>query len=102
MLKNEREREIVSVMKERGGFITVGELCGLLYASESSVRRDLTALERHGVLKRVYGGAELITNYSSVVSFNYRSHENVSEKKAVAKKAASPRSFLKHRPMISL
>ncbi len=89
MLKNEREREIVSVMKERGGFITVGELCGLLYASESSVRRDLTALERHGVLKRVYGGAELITNYSSVVSFNYRSHENVAEKKTVAKKAAS-------------
>jgi DeoR family fructose operon transcriptional repressor len=76
-------------MKERGGFITVGELCGLLYASESSVRRDLTRLERHGVLKRVYGGAELITNFSSVVSFGYRSHENVAEKKIVAKKSAT-------------
>ena len=89
MLKNEREREIISLMKERGGFITVGELCNLLYASESSVRRDLTRLERHGALKRVYGGAELITNFSSVVSFGYRSHENVAEKKIVAKKSAS-------------
>jgi len=88
MLKNEREREITNILKYEDGFITVKELCKRLYASESSIRRDLAALESKGIVKRSYGGAELITNFSDVISFNKRYHHNIEEKKAIAKKAA--------------
>ena len=89
MLKNEREREIINMLKEAGGFITVKELCSKLYASESSIRRDLTALEHSGIVKKTYGGAEFITNFANVATFNQRTHHNVSQKKIIAKKAVS-------------
>lgn len=88
MLKNEREREIINILKIQDGFISVKELCTKLYASESSIRRDLTVLESRGIIKRTYGGAELITNFSNVISFNKRSHHSMEAKKAIAKKAA--------------
>lgn len=89
MLNNERKREIVNILKSREGFITVKELCILLYASESSIRRDLTSLENSGIIKRTYGGAELITSLSNVIAFNQRTNQNISAKKIIAKKAAS-------------
>ena len=88
MLKNEREREIINILKIQDGFITVKELCEKLYASESSIRRDLTVLENRGFIKRTYGGAELITNFSNVIAFNQRSHHSIDAKKIIAKKAA--------------
>ncbi len=87
MLKNERKREIMNILKNQDGFITVKELCTRLYASESSIRRDLTALENLGFVKRTYGGAELITNFSNVISFNKRAAHSVDAKKTIAKKA---------------
>lgn len=89
MQKNEREREIINILKENNGFVTVRELCRSLYASESSVRRDLTVLEGRGIINRTHGGAELITNFSNVVAFSKRSHHNTQAKKAIAKKAAT-------------
>ena len=71
MLKNEREREIINILKNDDGFITVKELCEKLYASESSIRRDLTALEKRGIVKRTYGGAELITNFSKLTCISF-------------------------------
>lgn len=88
MLKTEREREIINLLKMHDGFITVKELCEKLYASESSIRRDMIVLENRGIIKRTYGGAELITNFSNVISFNKRSHHNMEAKKVIAKKAA--------------
>ena len=88
MLKKEREREIINLLKNNNGFITVKELCTKLFASESSIRRDLSVLETRGIIKRNYGGAELITNFSNVVSFNQRFHHRTEEKKIIAKKAA--------------
>ena len=89
MLKNEREREILNLLKGRDGFVSVHELCETLFASESSIRRDLAVLEKRGIVKRNYGGAELITSYSNVVDFTHRTHYRVAEKRAIAKKAAS-------------
>ena len=88
MLKNEREQEIIDIMKKSGGFISVGELCKRLYTSESSIRRDLTALSNKGLVKRSYGGAELINNFSNISAFSIRSHYNAEAKKVIAKKAA--------------
>ncbi|MBQ7097052.1 MAG: DeoR/GlpR transcriptional regulator [Clostridia bacterium] len=89
MLKNEREREIINFLKTEDGFVTVKTLCEKLYTSESSIRRDLTALEQKGIIKKTYGGAELVKSFSNVVSFIKRSHHNINEKKIIAKKAKS-------------
>lgn len=89
MLKNEREREIINLLKTEDGFVTVKTLCERLYASESSIRRDLTSLEQKGIIKKTYGGAELVKSFSNVISFIKRSHHNINEKKIIAKKAQS-------------
>ena len=41
----------------RKGFATLTELCRVIKASESTVRRDLDHWDRHGMLKRIHGGA---------------------------------------------
>jgi len=44
-------------MLEAQGFVDLSTLCGELASSESTIRRDLIALQDQGVLKRVHGGA---------------------------------------------
>ena len=87
MLKTEREHEIINILKGKKGFVTVKELCERLFASESSIRRDLTALANKGMIKKTYGGAEIVTNFSNVVDFSKRTHHNITAKKIIAKKA---------------
>ncbi len=89
MIKSERQKQILDILKENGGFITVTALSEKLYTSPSSIRRDLTALENLGSVKRAYGGAELINTYSGAIPFNYRYPLNEKEKKIIAKKALS-------------
>lgn len=88
MLNREREQEILSILKTTNGFVTVRQLCESLFASESSIRRDLKALETRGLVKRSYGGAVLESNYSNIVTFNHRTRQNISAKREIAKKAA--------------
>lgn len=89
MLKNERQTQIVDILTTQNKYMTVKSLCELLYASESSIRRDLSALESKGIIKRSYGGAELVTNFSHVTAFNTRFNHNTAAKKIIAKKAAA-------------
>lgn len=88
MLNKEREQEILNILKTTNGFVTVKQLCQTLFASESSIRRDLKVLEKRGLVKRSYGGAALENNHSSIVTFNHRTRQNVSAKREMAKKAA--------------
>lgn len=88
MLNKEREQEILHILKTNR-FVSVKQLCDALFASESSIRRDLKSLEECGLVKRSYGGATLVTNYSNILTFNYRTRQNVNQKLAIAKKAVS-------------
>lgn len=58
MLTEERHRRILRRLQEVGT-VKLQELCVLLEASESTVRRDLADLEEQGLLRRVHGGATL-------------------------------------------
>ena len=89
MIKTERQKQIIQLLKENRGFISVDELSKKLYSSTSSIRRDLTHLENLGSVKRTYGGAELISTFSGAIPFNNRYYLNESEKKIIAKKALS-------------
>ena len=88
MLKKEREKEIINILRESNGYATVKSLCSKIYASESSIRRALSSLEDSGIINRIYGGAELIGDFSNVLDFKKRAFRNSSEKIAIAKKAA--------------
>jgi DeoR family fructose operon transcriptional repressor len=44
-------------MLEAQGFVDLATLCRELESSESTIRRDLIALQEEGVLRRVHGGA---------------------------------------------
>lgn len=56
MLTEERQKEIVKIVEEKEA-VTVLELVQLLDTSESTIRRDLTVLDKKKQLKKVHGGA---------------------------------------------
>ncbi len=89
MLNKEREQQIINILKSADGFVTVKALCEALFASESSIRRDLKVLEKRGFVKRSHGGATAVTNFSNIVTFNQRTRENVYAKKEIAQKASA-------------
>lgn len=75
MLTEQRHEEILRLLKEKGS-VTVTELTALLDASESTVRRDISALDQEGLLTRVFGGA--VTKGTGSLS-----HEPTVEQKSI-------------------
>ena len=61
MLSEERYRMILKILEEKRS-VTVTELTNLLDISESTARRDITALDKAGKLIKVFGGAVLSDN----------------------------------------
>ena len=58
MLAEERFALILEQLNEKRT-VTVQQLCEALHTSESTIRRDLTELDRQGRLTKVHGGATL-------------------------------------------
>lgn len=89
MLTEERYEIILRLLDEKKS-ITVTELKDYLEASESTVRRDITALDKAGMLTRVFGGA--IANEYSVTAHEptveQKSQVNLSEKTEIGRYAA--------------
>lgn len=56
MLAETRQNKLVEIVNERKS-ISVQELMKLLKVSEVTVRRDITALDKQGLLSKVHGGA---------------------------------------------
>lgn len=56
MLTEERKQQIIRYVETNGG-ASVPDLMTLLGASESTIRRDLTELDRKGLVEKVHGGA---------------------------------------------
>lgn len=87
MLNREREQEIINILKSEKGFVSVKRFCELLFASESSIRRDLKELESRGMIRRSYGGASLDVSASDIVTFSNRTEQNPEAKRDIALKA---------------
>lgn len=90
MLTEERQQLILQILKQEGT-VTVTELVEVLDTSESTIRRDLTALSEKGRLKKIHGGAMLSEGVASHVEYQMdrRQNMNISEKQLIAQKAAS-------------
>ena len=83
MFAIERQDEILQLIKERKS-ISVNELAKELYVSCATVRRDLSAMEKAGLIKRSHGGAILTGSSSDESSIRMRELENVVAKKEIA------------------
>ena len=94
MLDGERHERILDRLR-RDTFASVHQISEETGASETTIRRDLDALEREGSLKRIRGGAELSPTLRSPVDvpreapFERRRAFHVEEKRKVAGAAAS-------------
>lgn len=90
MLTEERFKLILDILKEKKS-ITVSELVEELNISESTVRRDLTSLDKMGKLNKVHGGATFLEeSYNNEeLDVKIKHTLNVDEKKRIGKFAAS-------------
>ena len=84
MILNARQQEIMQILKAKGS-VSVGELSTTLYASEMTIRRDLTEMEKGGFLRRYRGGAVLKINLGEM-PIKERLLLYKEEKEALAKK----------------
>jgi len=88
MLQNDRRRDIVRLLREKGS-VTVKELSALLYASPATIRRDLSVLEESGELTRSFGGASLREEFPDETPAMLRMSERIQQKKRAAAYAAT-------------
>ncbi len=89
MLAADRRARILAEL-EREGSVRVAWLVRSLGVSDMTVRRDLGAMERDGLLAKVHGGAVLRATPSAVEpGFEAKSRQQTAEKEAIAARAAS-------------
>ncbi|MEN2446974.1 DeoR/GlpR family DNA-binding transcription regulator, partial [Bacillus sp. JR_15] len=88
MLTPERHQLIIDCLEEND-VIKIQDLTIMTDASESTIRRDLSALEEKGFLKRVHGGAAKISSIRLEPDVFEKSAKNLQEKSLVAEAAAS-------------
>ena len=83
---NERKREIVESLNQHNGFASINYLCKRLYASRSTIRRDLMSLEEDGILKRSHGYVSLVVKSAKESPISMRQIENLDKKQIIARK----------------
>jgi DeoR family fructose operon transcriptional repressor len=86
MYAPERHHEILSLARQRGR-VDVGSLAEKLGVTVETVRRDLTALERLGEIRRVHGGALPVECLPLEPSLAIRESKAMAEKRRIAERA---------------
>lgn len=85
MLSVTRKQKIKELILEKKS-ATVAELSKMFNVTDETIRRDLSSLEKEGVLLRSYGGAFIQTGVDNQINSNIRSTVYVEGKTAIAKK----------------
>ncbi|MCY4465810.1 MAG: DeoR/GlpR family DNA-binding transcription regulator [Chloroflexi bacterium] len=88
MTGSERRAVIIQALGARGR-VSVSELSQLIRVSDMTIRRDLEALEREGLLRRIHGGAVSVTSLSYEPPYILRKEQNSAAKVRIGRKAAS-------------
>lgn len=86
MYATERQQEILTRARQDGR-VDVKDLAETLDVTPETVRRDLTALERHGLLRRVHGGAIPVERLGFEPGVADREGRLAGEKERIAKAA---------------
>lgn len=85
MYQSERMDEILRILKKYH-YVTVDYLVERVKYSPASIRRDLTLLEKQGLVKRSYGGVSI--NDEASTPFMFRQHSMKIEKNTIAGRAS--------------
>lgn len=92
MIVIERRNKIKEILLDQRS-VKVSELASRFNVSEETIRRDLTALEKEGLVKKNYGGAvlveDLIDAMRTIPPVHQRKMHLFEEKDAIGKMAAS-------------
>ncbi len=86
MFLEERHNQILSIL-EKDGKVLVKDLAALFHVTDDSIRKDLSALELDGKLKRTYGGAVSIQEKLQMTEANQRRISHVLAKRKIAEVA---------------
>lgn len=86
MLIEARQQKILELLHRKKS-VTVRELSEGLFVSPATVRRDLAAMEKLGLIKRSHGGAVLFETGNSEISSLVREQENIQKKRRIARLA---------------
>jgi DeoR/GlpR family transcriptional regulator of sugar metabolism len=84
MTAEERKHRIEAYL-QRAEFASLEEISQHVGSSVSTVRRDLTALEAAGNLRRTHGGARITTPKTDEFAFSARDAHQLSEKAAIGR-----------------
>ncbi|MET7285189.1 DeoR/GlpR family DNA-binding transcription regulator [Streptomyces sp. NPDC005573] len=87
MTAEERQREIVKAARGTGS-VDVTRLAAELGVAKETVRRDLRALEDHGLVRRTHGGAYPVESAGFETTLAFRATSHVPEKRRIAAAAA--------------
>jgi DeoR/GlpR family transcriptional regulator of sugar metabolism len=86
MLAEERRTNLLELVRQRG-FASLPELAATLQVSESTIRRDLEALEDSGAAKRTHGGVFYTGSAPQLPHFEERHPAQWDKKRAIARRA---------------
>lgn len=81
----DREKKILEILKEKKR-VSANSLVKLLYVSPATVRRELDSMSKRGLLKRVHGGAILVSSGSEESALEIREETNKKEKRYICEK----------------
>ena len=85
--QQERMQHVLRLLESRD-YVQVAELSETFAVSEVTVRSDLTALARQGLVARIRGGVRALQQGQSEVGFDLRLRLEVARKRAIARAAA--------------
>ncbi len=83
MLTIKRQEEILEILNKNKQ-ATVEELAAELFVSGATIRRDLSAMEKQGLIKRSHGGAIPFSSTAEESAFALREQENTAAKRTIA------------------
>ncbi len=91
MSQLERQQQILDILNSLSPnrSLSVKEIATAIYASESSVRRDIQVLERRGLVNHLYGGVMLASYRNTIVPVSVRDSLNSDIKELLASAAAA-------------
>jgi len=85
---DERQMQIISLIRKQKR-VFVNDLASLFNVTATTIRNDLTALEKKGDLKRTHGGAILVSNNLFEMTNEEKENLQIEEKYRIAEYAAT-------------
>lgn len=82
-----RREQLLDLLRERV-FMTVSAMSKALFASEATIRMDLIALDKLGLIRRCHGGAEILNPKQVKPVWTLNARQDVSAKRKIAQQAA--------------